>query len=218
MLMSRSGPDVDVAVFAAIRRFPNDTSSSSDDCPPRRVIPRKGAFVSSDSLSAKKGREAALISGARSLNLQVSLQLGELTVFMKTVLAFPNRGYIQKLMKKRTSRQNRVARPTETHANPPTWGPVWYCRTRGSGDRERRRLEWMRRSGERRGRLTKRSKVLGEDIMSSRVGVPGLLSALCYPTIGRTSGKTSDEQPSRLGPCAVGPRPSTPAWPTRSAC
>jgi hypothetical protein len=84
----------------------------------------------------------------------------------------------------------------------------------------------MRRSGERSGRfrrvrvwgLTKHSKVLGEDIMSSRVGVPGLLSALCYPTVGRTSGKTSDEQPSRLGPCTVGPRPSTPAWPTRSAC
>ena len=125
MLMSRSGPDVGVAVFAARRRFPDDTSSSEDDCPPRRVTPLNETLVSSDSFKARKGREAALISGARSLSLQVSLQLGELTVFMKTVLAFPNRGYIQKLMKKRTSRQNRVARPTETHAKTPTWGPVW---------------------------------------------------------------------------------------------
>ena len=89
MLKSRPGPDVGVGVFDARRRFPDDTSSSSEDCPPRRVIPRKGTLVSSDSLSARKGREVALISGARSLSLQVSLQLGELTVFMKTVLAFP---------------------------------------------------------------------------------------------------------------------------------
>ena len=141
MLKSRSGPDVGVGVFDARRRFPDDTSSSSEDCPPRRVTPCNETLVSSDSLSAKKGREAALISGARSLNLQVSLQLGELTVFMKTVLAFPNRDYVQKLMKNLTSRQNRVASPTETHATTPTWGPVWYRRTRGSGDRERRWLK-----------------------------------------------------------------------------
>lgn len=141
MLKSRSGPDVGVGVFDARRRFPDDTSSSEDDCPPRRVTPLNETLVSSDSLSAKKGREAALISAARSLNLQVSLQLGELTVFMKTVLAFPNRDYVQKLMKNLTSRQNRAASPTETHATTPTWGPVWYRRTRGSGDRERRWLK-----------------------------------------------------------------------------
>jgi|AntAceMinimDraft_11_1070367.scaffolds.fasta_scaffold128616_2 hypothetical protein len=76
MLKSRSGPDVGVGVFDARRRFPDDTSSSSEDCPPRRVIPRKGTLVLSDSFKNKKGREAAFISGARSLNLQVCLQLG----------------------------------------------------------------------------------------------------------------------------------------------
>ena len=89
---------------------------------------------------------------------------------------FPNRDYIQSFMKNRTSRHNLVATPTETHAKTPTWRLVWYRGRRGSGDREVRRPEWMRRSGERSGRfrhvrvwgLTKLSKVLGEDIMSSR--------------------------------------------------
>ena len=75
MLMSRSGPDVGVAVFAARRRFPDDTSSSEDDCPPRRVTPLNETLVSSDSFRAKRGERRRSSRGVRSLNLQVSLQL-----------------------------------------------------------------------------------------------------------------------------------------------
>jgi hypothetical protein len=87
MLKSRSGPDVGVGVFDARRRFPDDTSSSEDDCPPRRVTPLNETLVSSDSLSAKKGREAALISeGALTQPRRLSAVK---SLFMKKVLAFP---------------------------------------------------------------------------------------------------------------------------------
>ena len=69
MRFSRVAPSVGIGVWTASRRL-REASSSSVNRPPRRVTPCKGAFVSSDSFRAKKGREAALIPNVRSLNLQ----------------------------------------------------------------------------------------------------------------------------------------------------